>query len=201
MVKKKVDGSVTSGEEDLTLREQLAGAEYRTQAELEEEIAALSNVDLAKLRVIAVQFQRPSMPAEDILHEAVARVLEGRRRCRRKIPVLVFLCGVMRSIGSSRNEASDLTYQDAEMFEDIYQSIWSGEPPTPEQVALSNTYDRRKLSEIAKRVANNELLQRLIEAREQGLKGKRIYQFLGVSRRQFQALAKQLKYRTRDLKD
>ena len=77
----------------------------RAVATVEESVAALrrlSDSDLRRLRRVA-QIRVTGLHAldwEDLLHEAIVRMLDGSRRWPRDVPVVVFLQQTMRSIAS-----------------------------------------------------------------------------------------------------
>lgn len=64
-------------------------------------IDALSDLDLVRLKALARLWSR-DLPGglgwSDILHEAIARVLDGLRPWPPDVHILAFLAGVMRSI-------------------------------------------------------------------------------------------------------
>jgi RNA polymerase sigma-70 factor (ECF subfamily) len=64
-------------------------------------IHALSDTDLVRLKALARLWSR-GLPGglgwADILNEAIVRVLDGSRPWPRRVPLLAFLSGVMRSI-------------------------------------------------------------------------------------------------------
>jgi RNA polymerase sigma-70 factor (ECF subfamily) len=64
-------------------------------------IEALSDTDLIRLKALARLWSRGlagGLGWADILNEAIVRVLDGSRAWPRKVPLLAFLSGVMRSI-------------------------------------------------------------------------------------------------------
>jgi DNA-directed RNA polymerase specialized sigma24 family protein len=64
-------------------------------------LAELSEVDLLRLRALA-RLRARGLPHgidwSDLLHEALARALDGSRQWPHGVPFLVFLAGVMRSV-------------------------------------------------------------------------------------------------------
>lgn len=66
------------------------------------ELAAMSHADLirlehfARLRTVGLTW----VDWEDLLHEAIDRVLGGSRKWPRSVPFVAFMCGTMRSIAS-----------------------------------------------------------------------------------------------------
>ena len=73
----------------------------RTAVHAARAIRALSDTDLIRLKALARLWSR-GLPGglgwADILNEAIVRVLDGSRPWPRKVPLLAFLSGVMRSI-------------------------------------------------------------------------------------------------------
>ena len=64
-------------------------------------LAELSEIDLLRLRALA-RLRARGLPLgidwSDLLHEALARALDGSRQWPHGVPILVFLTGVMRSV-------------------------------------------------------------------------------------------------------
>src|SRR3974377_448817 len=87
------------------------GAEVSLQVELRTEIYTPAEV-LRALRSLSTEHKtllvkiarayawKTSYGHEDLIQEALTRVLEGKRAWPRKLPIVVFLRGVMRSIAS-----------------------------------------------------------------------------------------------------
>jgi RNA polymerase sigma-70 factor (ECF subfamily) len=72
-----------------------------TTAEVARAIHALSDADLVRLGALA-RLSARGLPGHlgwsDVLHEAIARALDGTRRWPPGVPILAFLSGIMRSI-------------------------------------------------------------------------------------------------------
>src|SRR5215831_17850468 len=76
-------------------------AETYTPAEVSQAIRYLSTEQKTLLVKIAKAYVwKTSYGYEDLIQEAYARVLEGKRAWPRNLPIVVFLRGVMRSIAS-----------------------------------------------------------------------------------------------------
>jgi DNA-directed RNA polymerase specialized sigma24 family protein len=84
-----------------TLTSGISPADGRTAADAASAIDALSEIDLARLKALAQLWSR-GLPGgfgwEDVLHEAIMRVLDGARIWPFGVPIVAFLSGVMRSI-------------------------------------------------------------------------------------------------------
>jgi DNA-directed RNA polymerase specialized sigma24 family protein len=95
--------------------------ETRETASVEEaaaQLATMSKADLIRLE----QFARlrtaglPVLDWEDLLHEAIDRILSGSRKWPKSIPFVAFMCGTMRSIASEfwrdRSTKQEITMTD-----------------------------------------------------------------------------------------
>src|SRR5262245_60084047 len=75
-------------------------------AEVHDSVDAISDGDMARLIAAANGFSRLcGIEGDDLLQEAFTRALDGRRTCARDVPLVDFICGVMRSFVSQENEA------------------------------------------------------------------------------------------------
>lgn len=70
--------------------------------EVAEALAALSRNDISRLNMMAKVRARhaPGLDWRDLLHDAIERALDGRRKWPRNLPFLVFLREIMRSQAS-----------------------------------------------------------------------------------------------------
>jgi hypothetical protein len=72
-----------------------------TAGDVARAIHSLSDADLVRLKALAQLWTRGlprGLSWSDVLHEAIARALDGSRKWPAGIPILAFLSGVMRSI-------------------------------------------------------------------------------------------------------
>jgi len=102
-------------------------SDYLSREELEAAVKGLSDVDALRLKKIAMQYTgNHDMEAEELLGEAVLRTLEtptpsrGRKTCRRDLPIVNFLAGVIRSIAGDerrkkRNAGDVVNIEDCEL--------------------------------------------------------------------------------------
>lgn len=75
-------------------------------ADIDAALRALSDVGWARLRKIARSLAHLyQIEAEDLLHEACCRALDGRRRCPNNVDLFKFLGEAMRSIASDTLKA------------------------------------------------------------------------------------------------
>src|SRR5262252_9620803 len=72
-----------------------------TTVDIARAIQSLSDADLVRLKALARLWTRglpPCVGWADVLHEAIARALDGSRKWPPGVPILAFLSGIMRSI-------------------------------------------------------------------------------------------------------
>jgi DNA-directed RNA polymerase specialized sigma24 family protein len=73
----------------------------KTAADVACAVHSLSDADLVRLNALARLWAKGlprGLNCSDVLHEAIARVLDGSRKWPEGVPILAFLSGVMRSI-------------------------------------------------------------------------------------------------------
>ena len=66
-------------------------------------VAALSDADLLRLKMSATGYAWGAVAPDDLLQEALVRILSGKRRWPKRVPFKDFLNGVMKSIVSDEN--------------------------------------------------------------------------------------------------
>jgi DNA-directed RNA polymerase specialized sigma24 family protein len=124
----------------------------RSGTDVASAIRALSDLDMVRLRALARLWSRGlrgGLDWTDVLHEAIARALDGSRPWPPQVPILAFLAGVMRSICDdhwrrARYEQRLLVSRD-DPDQRGSSDDHSGEEPDPERVlvaveALHNVY-------------------------------------------------------------
>lgn len=125
---------------------------YATQKEFFDAFEAMTRSERMGLEVYANRCAQGTHYSDsmDIIHEAVARVLDGRRHWPRGVSVVVFLANCVKSLAS----ASRGRYEARHCGLDALQSEENGERPlshepceSTEEVALRR--ERQRLSEAA----------------------------------------------------
>jgi RNA polymerase sigma-70 factor (ECF subfamily) len=161
-----------------------AVAVARTAADVASAIHALSDADLVRLRALARLWSR-GLPGglgwTDVLHEAIARVLDGSRPWPAHVPLLAFLAGVMRSICDDqwrrvRQEQRLLVSRD-----DQDSRVGSGdeisEVPDPERVLAATEL----LASVYRLFEGDPLAMKIIAGMSDGLTGSEICKAYGIS--------------------
>jgi DNA-directed RNA polymerase specialized sigma24 family protein len=165
-----------------------------TVAEIHDLIDALTDADVARLVAASRSFCRfCGIPAEDLLQEAYKRALDGTRTCRRGVGTVPFLCGVMKSLLSQEIKARK------DGFRPVVVKIGASLPDvaadivSPEQTAISAIDDRGVLARVERLVAEDEKLQLLIEAIDDGMRGTELQQLLETDEKGLAALRRKLR--------
>src|SRR5258708_12655508 len=107
-----------------------------TTVDIARAIHALSDADLVRLKALARLWAR-GLPGgvgwTDVLHEAIARALDGSRKWPPGVPILAFLSGVMRSICDDQwrraRRESEALVRDPDFF-NLLPSRHQAKPPT-----------------------------------------------------------------------
>jgi len=149
-------------------------------------LEALDEADLRRLRMIA-QFRARTLPGiewSDLLNEAVTRALEGTRRWRDEVGLVIFLAGVMRSLADEHWRqyrergtvlAADLVGALGEGEEDPIASA-ADDAPDPER----ELHARRCLSAIDSLFGKDEDALRVIAGLREGLEAAEIQRKYGI---------------------
>lgn len=80
--------------------------DYLSLTEVTAAIRALSPFDMKRLKLFALRFTWTGWEADDLLQEALLRMLDGRRHCRIGLPIAVALAGVVKSVASEVSEGA-----------------------------------------------------------------------------------------------
>lgn len=156
----------------------------------------VTEMDLLRLKTIARLYARglpPDMGWEDLLQEALTRVLTGARRVPERIAPVAFIAGVMRSLRSEhwrragearvRYAASD--YRTYRMREPALKET----APDPERSAIAI----EELEAIERLFADDPAVLGIIHALGEGLTAEQIRVTLGLSRTDYDSARKRLR--------
>ncbi len=170
----------------------IASRSEETSADVAAALCRLSAAELVKLKALA-RLRAQGLPRgvgwTDLLHEAVARSLEGSRRLPPNVQIVAFLGGVMRSIASehwrrARTEAGVLADLDDS------SAFAAGDPPKdPERTALAI----QALSSIHGLFARDPDVLKVLSGLADELTGEEIRQMYGLSAQAYEAARKRLR--------
>jgi RNA polymerase sigma-70 factor (ECF subfamily) len=151
----------------------------------------VSKMDLLRLKAIARLHARglpPDVGWDDLLQEAMTRVLTGARRAPAGVPIVAFLAGIMRSLSSEhwrrvrRTRGSSGSPQDLEPLDQV---------PGPERQLCA----RQQLAAIRGLFADDPVALQIIAGMGEGLAAEQICAAAGISRKEYDAARKRMRRR------
>jgi DNA-directed RNA polymerase specialized sigma24 family protein len=166
-----------------------------TAADIARAIHALSDADLVRLKALVRLWTRglpPGIGWADVLHEAIARALDGSRRWPLDVPILAFLSGILRSICDdqwrrARREAEVLV-RDEDVADRCAATV-EMKSPTPERVVAA----AQSLAAVDRLFAGDALALKIIAGLAEGLTPAEICQRCGISERQYDTTRKRMR--------
>jgi hypothetical protein len=151
--------------------EQGASAEIYTAAEISQAIGSLTAAQKTALVKIAKAYAwKTRYGHEDLIQEALTRVLEGKRAWPRRLPTVVFLRGVMRSI------ASDWGPEDVDDSVDVDDMGYVNHSATAR-------IDARKMLAL---FDDDPVAQRIFIAMLEGARGEELRELIGLSTKDYE---------------
>jgi DNA-directed RNA polymerase specialized sigma24 family protein len=166
-----------------------------TTVDIARAIHSLSDTDLIRLKVLARLWTR-GLPASvgwaDVLHEAIARALDGSRRWPPGVPILAFLSGIMRSICDDQWRRARRELEVLVRGEDLADLCAAGDDmksPSPERVVNA----AQSLAAIDRLFAADPLAPKIIAGLAEGLTPTEICKLHGMSERQYDTTRKRMR--------
>ena len=150
-------------------------------------IGLLSETDLLRLKAIARLHAR-GLPAGigwmDLLQEAILRMLQGSRRKRPDLPIVVFLAGVMRSIRSEH-------WRRAQREAEAHAWLATGSEPSiePEERFAA----AQALAMIDRLFAHDPRALQIIAGLGEGLTAERIREVYSMSKTDYDSTRKRMR--------
>jgi len=161
--------------------------------ELSAAVASLSEVDHAKILLAARHFShRCKIPPDDLRQEAFCLIFEGRRTCKRGVPIVAFVCGVVRGLASDAYKARGRSEIPVPDLHEGVVPVWRQESPTPEDAAIASLTDVPMIAEIEAMVAGDEQLELLLQGLMDQMRGAELQELLGVDAKGLAAARKRL---------
>lgn len=157
-------------------------------------LAGLSETDLLRLQALA-RLRGRALPQglgwSDLLHEALARALDGSRQWPPGVPLLAFLAGVMRSICDEiwrrrRREAELVTFD-----EDIQGEGRQTVSPAPDQERVLAACEA--IAAIYRLFAGDGTALRIISGLEGGLSAEDIRTAHGLSSQEYDSARRRMR--------
>jgi DNA-directed RNA polymerase specialized sigma24 family protein len=156
-----------------------------SEAEVRSEINSLTAGEQTKLIKIAGYYARIEGP-DDLVQEAICRVLERKRVWPRGLEKLGFLAGVIKSIAGDRKRALDrksaaLVELNREEMERIKKVV--GDKEAEERVAA----DEMDLERVMVLFDDDPIAQKILKGMADGARGKDLQQASGLSRMEYES--------------
>ena len=166
-----------------------------TTVDIARAIHALSDADLVRLKALARLWARGLPEAvgwADVLHEAIARALDGSRKWPPGVPILAFLSGIMRSICDDhwRRVRRELeVFVRGEDLTDVCASGAAATSPSPERVVSA----AQSLAAIDRLFSADPLALKIIAGLAEGLTPAEICKLHGMSEREYDTTRKRMR--------
>ena len=186
---------------------QPAGLMPATRQQVEQALAALTDVQLVRLRRIAA-FRYRSLGTRgagrneaDLLSDAIIAVLDGRRKWKTNIDFMIFLQGVIRSlashIGAGRpvdafDNIAPNPANDDDNANDFVEQIPTPAPIDPERQLVARQLDEQ----IRERFNEDPVVLLVYEAFLDKIKPAEIQTCLGIDEKTYNAAARRLRRAT-----
>jgi RNA polymerase sigma-70 factor (ECF subfamily) len=161
-------------------------------------LQAMSRADLVRLEHFA-RIRTSGLVEldwEDLLHEAIDRVLSGSRRWPKEVPFVVFMCGTMRSIASevwrSRSARQEIALVDLVPTHErdaAHEMELIDELPDPERKASA----REMLAKIEALFRNDSHAMAILRGLTESLSPKEIQQNAAISPRTYASAQKRIR--------
>src|SRR5260370_3844922 len=163
-----------------------------TTVDIARAIHALSDADLVRLKALARLWAR-GLPGgvgwADVMHEAIARALDGSRKWPPDVPILAFLSGIMRSICDDQWRRARRELKVLVRGDDLVDLCASGDEaksPSPERVVAA----AQGLAAIARLFAGDPLARKIVAGLAEGITPTEICKFYGMTEPQYSSTRK-----------
>lgn len=151
---------------------------YLSTANIEAALQALPEAGWIRLHKIASSLARTyPVEAEDLLHEAFCRALDGRRRCPSNVDLFRFFAEAMRSISSDALKAEKrhptlYLVSDTDSEENAYDP--PDEQPSAEEALVTSQEVSRIKQAIIFLFEDDPVAQIMVEGKMEGMDGEEL---------------------------
>jgi len=159
-------------------------------------IHSLSDADLVRLKALAQLWARGlprGLSWSDVLHEAIARALDGSRKWPRGIPILAFLSGVMRSICEDQWRRERLEHEvlcrDVDSADLCAAGDTAGSTADPERAVSA----AQSLAAVNRLFAADPDALKIIAGLSDGLTAAEICRVYGMSEREYDTTRRRMR--------
>ena len=159
----------------------------RTPEDIRAAIVGFTDLEWHRLNLAAAYRARQhGIEADDLLQECLERALDGSRACPAHVPILTFLTGIMRSIGSdwhkarSRRREVHLVTDDGELVVDP-----ADDRPNAEQAAEALQREQCIRQAILALFEDDLDAQTIVEGDMEGIEGEELRNLTGMDNTAF----------------
>ena len=177
----------------------LIPAQMLSPAEQALALKLVTEMDLLRLKAIARLHARglpPDVGWEDLLQEAITRVLLGSRKVPEDVPVVAFIAGIMRSLRTEhwRHHARGFGHEhvllDHTAVEPERDIIELCDPsPSPERALAAE----QELAAIARLFADDPVALRILACLGEGMSAEQIRVATGLSKTDYDSARKRMR--------
>lgn len=152
-------------------------------SDFRERVASLSEAEWIKLGTSADYLCLGlAIEGEDLLHTALCKAFEGKRRCPEDLPAIVFIYGIMKSLVYAylKKRRHDPLAQSIDIVveDDLLEALdLKPNIDTPEEILIAN----QMLNKINKTFSGNETIEMVLMAQLDGYSPKEIQNLVGLS--------------------
>jgi len=159
-------------------------------------IHSLSDADLVRLKALARLWAR-GLPGglswSDVMHEAIARALDGSRKWPPGVPILAFLSGVMRSICDDHWRRERLEHQVLARDMDLESLCGAGDGAGPLADPERVLSAAQGLAAVNRLFAADPLALKIVAGLADGLTAGEICKVYGISERDYDTARKRMR--------
>lgn len=166
--------------------------------EVQMALARLSTADLLRIKQLA-KLRAAGLTTvdwQDLLNEAISRILAGTRRWPRSVPLVAFLAQTMRSVASEEWRRIN---QDREILESDLAPTKQGSPVALAEIAVDpvdperETMARRTIGEIQRLFRDDHEAIEVLHGMARGLAPDEIQSEAGMSETQYASAQKRIR--------
>ena len=172
--------------------------QYATTEEVQDAIQHLQGSDFVKLMIIARSFTKRRLygavvGADDLLQDAIAKTLAGRRRWNRDVSIVRHLDRVMES---DSGHLAERRAQEAQRLRehmqplDVHPETVPHEPSPESRLRVCETLDK-----VLAFFADDEWALQLIHLKGEGFSASEIQRKLGMSKTEYDTVTKRIRRR------
>jgi len=154
---------------------------HRSPTEALEAIRSLSDRDKTVLIKVAKAYARTRKTRydhQDLFHEAIARILEGKRGWPQGVDILAFLCGVMRGIAW-----------------DWRTQIYDEAPEASSASEEGNAIARLDAQKFVALFADDLIAQQIVVGIMEGARGEELWEQSGLSKTEYESKRRKIRRR------